>query len=69
MNRSMRLVILIGVLFIAVFWTFTAIGQPQPNPGDEAEAEDAIGFEMFAGFKRIEKANPLFALEPPLWAA
>ncbi|MFC1716531.1 hypothetical protein ACFL6S_22885 [Candidatus Poribacteria bacterium] len=30
---------------------------------------NAIPFEVFAGFKRIEKGNPILALKPPLWAA
>ncbi len=31
--------------------------------------ENAIPFEVFAGFKRIEKGNPILALQPPQWAA
>ena len=31
--------------------------------------KNAIPFEMFASFKRIESGNPIFALQPPLWAA
>ena len=30
---------------------------------------DAIPFEVFASFKRIETGNPIIALQPPLWAA
>jgi len=30
---------------------------------------DAIPFEVFAGFERLEKANPLIACEPPEWGA
>jgi len=37
-------------------------------PGDN-ETEASIPFEVFASFKRIEKGNPIIALEPPLWAA
>jgi len=29
----------------------------------------AIPFEVFAGFKRIEKSNPVFYCKPPEWAA
>ncbi|HUU91620.1 MAG TPA: hypothetical protein VM238_10455, partial [Phycisphaerae bacterium] len=66
---SMRLVRVCVVLSLAVSWTATAIGQAQPGPGDQPEGEDAIPFEVFAGFKRIEKGNPILALDPPLWAA
>ena len=31
--------------------------------------KDAIPFEVFASFKRIETSNPIIALRPPLWAA
>jgi hypothetical protein len=58
----MRLVLVCVVLSLAVSWTCTAIGQPQPAPGDQPKDEDAIGFEVFAGFKRIEKGNPILAL-------
>ena len=30
---------------------------------------DAIPFEFFASFKRIEQGNPIISLPPPLWAA
>jgi len=36
---------------------------------DQAKGKDAIPFEVFASFKRIEKGNPIFALRPPQWAA
>jgi len=62
----MRLVLICMVLLLAVCWTSTAIGQPQPDPGEQAKGEDAIPFEVFAGFKRIEKRNPIIALRPPL---
>ena len=65
----MRLVLVCMVLSLAVSWTSTAIGQPQPDAGEQAKGEEAIGFEVFAGFKRIEKGNPIFALDPPMWAA
>jgi hypothetical protein len=65
----MRLVILIGILSIAFFRTSTALCRPQPNPGDEAKAQDAISFDVFASFKRIRKGNPVFACKPPEWAA
>ena len=60
----------IHIIFsLAGICTFTAIGQPQPDTGEQPKGEDAIAFEVFAGFKRIEKSNPIIALEPPLWAA
>ena len=33
------------------------------------EQKDAIPFEIFASFKRIETGNPIISLPPPLWAA
>jgi predicted GH43/DUF377 family glycosyl hydrolase len=36
---------------------------------DRARSVDAIPFELFASFKRIETGNPILALPPPLWAA
>jgi hypothetical protein len=36
---------------------------------DESNPEDAIPFEVFAGFKRIPEGNPVFYCEPPEWAA
>ena len=65
----MRLVLACAVLSFAVLWNCTAIGRPQADPGDQRKGEDAIGFEVFAGFERVEKANPILALEPPRWAA
>ena len=32
-------------------------------------AEDGIPFELFASFERIADGNPIFACEPPEWAA
>jgi hypothetical protein len=34
-----------------------------------SKSEEAISFETFANFKRVEKVNPIIAPEPPLWAA
>jgi len=34
-----------------------------------AEAPDHLPFDLFARFKRIERGNPVIALEPPEWAA
>ena len=36
---------------------------------DASKGENAIPFEVFAGFKRIVKGNPILALRPPQWAA
>ena len=33
------------------------------------KSKDAIPFEVFASFKRVENGQPLLALEPPQWAA
>ncbi len=33
------------------------------------KGEDAISFDFFASFKRIETGNPILSLRPPLWAA
>ena len=65
----MRLVLVCVVLSLSVSCASTGIGRPQPGPGDQPKGEDAIGFEVFASFKRVEKVNPILALEPPLWAA
>ena len=35
----------------------------------EQKCADAIPFEVFVSFRRIEKGNPIFALRPPQWAA
>jgi len=56
MNRIPVSLILIALLTSAVH------SSPQSNP-------DAIPFEFFASFKRIEKSNPVFAGELPEWAA
>jgi hypothetical protein len=46
-----------------------AISQLRPSPGDQPKSENAIPFELFASFKRIEKGNPIITLDPPQWAA
>jgi len=35
----------------------------------ELKGKDAISFDFFVSFKRIEKGNPILSLHPPLWAA
>ena len=50
---------------MAALWSYTVAG----DSGHQQNTEDAIPFEVFAGFKRIEGGNPIFALNPPLWAA
>jgi len=65
----MRHFLLCVIILLTVFCTSTAIGQPQQAQADQRKGEAAIPFEVFAGFKRIEKGNPIIALEPPLWAA
>ena len=65
----MRLVLLCVVITFSVSWASMTIGQPRPDTGDKIKGKEAIPFEVFAGFKKIEKGNPIIALEPPLWAA
>ncbi|MBN2313372.1 MAG: hypothetical protein JXM79_05545 [Sedimentisphaerales bacterium] len=69
MNRPKRTILLISLLMFIVCWTSTAAGQSQMVHSDHAKGKGAIPFEVFANFKRIEKVNPLIALEPPEWAA
>lgn len=57
------------VLMLMVSWTANVISQTQTDPIDQESDKSAIGFELFAGFKRVENVNPIIALEPPLWAA
>ncbi|MHC4201974.1 MAG: hypothetical protein ACYSU0_18450, partial [Planctomycetota bacterium] len=65
----MGLVLICVILSLVASCTFTATGPPERGPGGQQEGADAIPFEVFAGFKRIEKGNPIIALPPPLWAA
>jgi predicted GH43/DUF377 family glycosyl hydrolase len=37
--------------------------------GNKIADTDAIPFEVFAGYKRIKKGNPILSLQPPQWAA
>jgi len=69
MNVPTSLLILLAALSPAVFWTSAALCRSEPRSGDGEEAEGTIPFEVFAGFKRIEPGNPIFACEPPEWAA
>jgi predicted GH43/DUF377 family glycosyl hydrolase len=56
----MRFTIVAALLCPSALWSCS---------GHQSKAEDAVPFEVFAGFKRIEKGNPIIALDPPLWAA
>ena len=56
MSRIRASLILVGLL------TSGVLSSPQAE-------RDAIPFEFFAGFKRIEKGNPVFAGKLPEWAA
>jgi len=56
MNRIRVSLILIAVL-------------PSSGFCSSRSSPDAIPFEVFAGFKRIEKGNPVFAGKLPEWAA
>ena len=61
----MRFTIVAALLCPPALWSYTAVG----DSGHQPKAEDAIPFEVFAGFRRIEKGNPILALNPPMWAA
>ena len=65
----MRLVSGWMVVVLAAFGGGCAADEGLARVNDEAERGDAIPFEVFASFERIEGGNPLIALEPPLWAA
>jgi len=59
MNGFIRLVILLAFLSLAGCWTTTA--NTDPHRESVVAAEDAIPFEVFAGFKRMQEVNPIFA--------
>jgi len=63
----MRSLILIGA--IVVLWMPAALCGPRQGTDHQPGGEDAISFEVFASFKRIERGNPTFFCEPPEWAA
>ena len=65
----MRLVLVGTILSLVVSFASAAAGQLQPVPGNDPKGEDAIPFELFASFERIEQGNPVLALRPPLWVA
>jgi len=65
----MRFTIVTALLCPAALWSYAAARELQPDSGHQSKAEDAIPFEVFAGFRRIEKGNPILALNPPMWAA
>ena len=69
MNLPTSLLILLAAVLPAILWTAAALCGPEPGRGDEEDADGAIPFEVFAGFTRIETGNPVFAYEPPEWAA
>jgi predicted GH43/DUF377 family glycosyl hydrolase len=55
------------VVCLAGCWTSEGIsGQRRSSL---AATEDAIPFEVFASFKRINQGNPILACKPPEWAA
>ena len=67
MNRLIRLVILLAVASLVGFRTSKAFSSPHQDL--IAAAEDAIPFDVFASFNRIQEGNPIFACKPPEWAA
>jgi predicted GH43/DUF377 family glycosyl hydrolase len=60
-EKSMKATSIYVIISLAFFWSSVAVGRPK--------SKDAISFETFANFKRVEKVNPILALEPPLWSA
>jgi hypothetical protein len=56
------------VAIVACAGVSVAVERPAGIAGEAAE-RDAIGFDVFASFERIEGGDPLIALEPPRWAA
>ena len=65
----MRLVSGWMVVLLAAFGGGFATDEALARVHDEVGRGDAIPFEVFTSFERIEGGNPLIALEPPLWAA
>ena len=49
-------------LIFTALLSSTALSGPRPNP-------EALSFEFFVSFKRLEQGNPVFAGKPPEWAA
>ena len=65
----MGLVIPLAALSLGVFWSATTLCGLQTHGGGEEGVEEAMPFEVFASFERIESGNPILACEPPEWAA
>ena len=65
----MRPITICAVISLVVCSTCTATAQSEAAPGDQQRETKTIPWEVFAGFKRIERGNPIIALDPPLWAA
>jgi predicted GH43/DUF377 family glycosyl hydrolase len=66
----MRPALLSGALILAVSCASPPSNESTAESHGDARGDDAaIPFEVFASFQRIEDANPIIALEPPLWAA
>jgi predicted GH43/DUF377 family glycosyl hydrolase len=65
----MRLTLACIAVSLAVLWTSAAVGEPRPVSSNPSKDKEAIPWEVFSSFKRIETGNPIIALDPPLWAA
>jgi predicted GH43/DUF377 family glycosyl hydrolase len=66
-DRLIRFAILLAFFWLAGCRTSTALSGSHRK--SIVETRDAIPFEVFAGFKRMQEVNPIFACEPPEWAA
>jgi hypothetical protein len=58
-----------GLLFACLMVSLAVFSIVNFARSGEPEGSDAIPFEVFARFERVEGGSPLIALEPPLWAA
>ncbi len=65
----MKLALVLGVVILAVSCASPPSEQTPPQREARAGGDDAIPFEDFASFQRIEEGNPIIALDPPEWAA
>lgn len=65
----MKLALVLGVVILAVSCASPPSEQTPPQREARAGGDDAIPFEVFASFQRIEEGNPIIALDPPEWAA
>ena len=57
------------ILFTIVFSLLILVSACAPESGSEPEQNQAIPFEVFTQFMRVEGASPLFTAPPDKWAA